>query len=124
MGSAILLFPASPAKMKAMSPQPASPDNNNHSSLWKLFRTSTFRLAALYLVVFIFSAGAILGHIYWNTAGLLERQTDDTIIAEVQGLADQYRIRGLTGVLDTIHRRSREARKRVGEATGAGVERA
>ena len=82
--------------------------DNNHSSLWKLFRTSTFRLSALYLVVFILSAGAILGHIYWNTAGLLERQTDDTIVAEVQGLADQYRIRGITGVLDTIHRRSRD----------------
>jgi signal transduction histidine kinase len=90
-----------------MIPQSASPDNN-HSSLWKLFRTSTFRLSALYLVVFILSAGAILGHIYWNTAGLIERQTDDTIIAEVQGLADQYRIRGITGVLDTIHRRSRD----------------
>ncbi|MGE0004949.1 MAG: ATP-binding protein [Parvibaculaceae bacterium] len=90
-----------------MSLQPASPDNG-HSSLWKLFRTSTFRLSALYLVVFILSAGAILGHIYWNTAGLLERQTDDTIVAEVQGLADQYRIRGITGVLDTIHRRSRD----------------
>ena len=38
-----------------MSPQPASPDNS-HSSLWKLFRTSTFRLSALYLVVFILSA--------------------------------------------------------------------
>lgn len=90
-----------------MNPQLATSDNN-HSSLWKLFRTSTFRLAALYLVVFILSAGAILGHIYWNTAGLLERQTDETIIAEVQGLADQYRIRGVTGVLDTIHRRSRD----------------
>src|SRR4029453_2559093 len=61
-----------------------------------------------YLVVFIFSAGAILGHIYWNTAGLLERQTDETIIAEVQGLADQYRIRGVTGALATIQRRSRD----------------
>ena len=61
---------------------------------WKLFRTSTFRLSALYLAVFILSVGAILAYIYWNTAGLLERQTDETIRAEVQGLADQYRIRG------------------------------
>lgn len=90
-----------------MNPQLATSDNY-HSSLWKLFRTSTFRLAALYLVVFILSAGAILGHIYWNTAGLLERQTDETITAEVQALADQYRIRGVDGLLDTIYRRSRD----------------
>ena len=75
-------------------------------SFWKLFRTSTFRLSALYLFVFVLSVGAILAYIYWNTAGLLERQTDETIRAEVQGLADQYRIRGLTGVLDTVRRRS------------------
>jgi signal transduction histidine kinase len=80
--------------------------SSNHSSYWKLFHTSTFRLSAVYLIVFILSVGAILAYIYWNTAGLLERQTDETIRAEVQGLADQYRIRGLDGVLDTVRRRS------------------
>jgi signal transduction histidine kinase len=80
--------------------------SSSHSSYWKLFHTSTFRLSAVYLIVFILSVGAILAYIYWNTAGLLERQTDETIRAEVQGLADQYRIRGLDGVLDTVRRRS------------------
>ena len=75
----------------------------------KLLRTSTFRLAALYLVVFAFSVLALLGYVYWNTAVLLERQTDDTIRAEVQALADQYRIRGLDGIIDTIRRRSNDA---------------
>jgi len=74
----------------------------------KLLTTSTFRLAALYLVMFTLSVGALLGYVYWNTAVLLERTTDDTIRAEVQGLADQYRVRGLTGIIDTIERRSRE----------------
>lgn len=74
----------------------------------KLFQTSTFRLAALYLVVFAFSVIALLGYVYWNTAVLLERQTDDTIRAEVQALADQYRLRGLNGIIDTIRRRSAE----------------
>jgi signal transduction histidine kinase len=72
----------------------------------KLLRTSTFRLAALYLILFALSVGAILGYVYWNTAVLLERQTDDTIRAEVQALADQYRLRGLRGIIDTIQRRS------------------
>ena len=72
----------------------------------KLFRTSTFRLAALYLILFAVSVSALLGYVYWNTAVLLQEQTDYTIQAEVQGLADQYRLRGLSGILDTVQRRS------------------
>ncbi|MGH6820102.1 MAG: hypothetical protein ACREDU_04485, partial [Methylocella sp.] len=75
---------------------------------FKLLQTSTFRLAALYLVLFAISVGALLGYVYWNTAVLLERQTDETIRAEVQGLAELYRLRGLPGIIDTIQRRSRE----------------
>jgi signal transduction histidine kinase len=71
----------------------------------KIFRTSTFRLAAIYLLVFLLSAAALLTYVFWNTVGLLERQSEETIRAEVQGLADQYRIRGLNGVADIIERR-------------------
>ncbi len=71
----------------------------------KIFQTSTFRLAALYLLVFLLSTGAVLGYVFWNTVGLLERQTEETIRAEVQGLGDQYRVRGLSGVVDIINRR-------------------
>ena len=74
----------------------------------KILKTSTFRLAAIYLLVFAVSVGAILAYVFWNTAGLLERQTDATIRAEVQALADQYRILGLRGIVDTIERRSAE----------------
>lgn len=74
----------------------------------KILKTSTFRLAAIYLLVFALSVGAILAYVFWNTAGLLERQTDATIRAEVQALADQYRILGLRGIVETIQRRSAE----------------
>lgn len=74
----------------------------------KILKTSTFRLAAIYLLVFAVSVGAILAYVFWNTAGLLERQTDATIRAEIQALADQYRILGLRGIVDTIERRSAE----------------
>jgi signal transduction histidine kinase len=71
----------------------------------KIFRTSTFRLAAIYLVVFLLSVGALLGYVFWSTIGLLERQTEDTIRSEIQALGDQYRLRGLNGVVDIINRR-------------------
>ena len=61
------------------------------------------------MLVFAISAGAILAYVYYNTAGLLERQTEETIRAEVQGLADQYRVRGMSGILDIVVRRSVDA---------------
>jgi len=74
----------------------------------KLLRTSTFRLAAVYLVLFAVSVSAILGYVYWNTAVLIEQQTDDTIAAEVRGIAEQYQQRGIAGVIDTVNRRSQD----------------
>jgi signal transduction histidine kinase len=74
----------------------------------KVLKTSTFRLAAIYLLVFALSVGAILAYVFWNTALLLERQTDATIRAEVQALADQYRLLGVPGIVATIQRRSGE----------------
>ena len=73
-----------------------------------IFQTSTFKLAAIYLLVFVISAGAILSYVYYTTVGLLERQTEDTIHAEVVGLADQYRLLGVSGLAETIYRRSTE----------------
>ncbi|MDE2445752.1 MAG: HAMP domain-containing histidine kinase [Alphaproteobacteria bacterium] len=75
----------------------------------KIFQTSTFRLAAIYLLVFAVSAGSLLGYVYYTTVGLLERQTEDTIHAEIMGLADQYKLLGLAGLLDSINRRSSES---------------
>ena len=75
----------------------------------KLLTSSTFRLGAVYLTVFAISVAAILGYIYWNTAILLEQQIEDTLEAEVQGLAEQYRQRGPAGLLDIVNLRSRES---------------
>jgi signal transduction histidine kinase len=74
----------------------------------KILRTTSFRLAALYLIVFLLSAGALLGYVFLNTVTLLEQQTEETIRAEVQALGDQYRLLGLNGVVDVINRRMRD----------------
>jgi signal transduction histidine kinase len=74
----------------------------------KLLKTSTFRLAALYLLLFALSTAAILGYVYWYTARLIERQTDQTIVAEINGLSDHYRMRGVAGVAETIRRRGQD----------------
>ena len=74
----------------------------------KLFRTTTFRLAAIYLLVFVLSVGAILFYLYWNTARLIEQQTDETIFAEMTGLRDHYQEGGVAAVADTIRRRGQD----------------
>ncbi|MDM8558984.1 HAMP domain-containing sensor histidine kinase [Candidatus Parabeggiatoa sp. HSG14] len=71
----------------------------------KLLYTSTFHLALVYMVLFASSVLLLLGFIYWATAGYMARQTDATIEAEITGLAEQYRRRGLQGLVIVITER-------------------
>jgi signal transduction histidine kinase len=75
-----------------------------------LFRTSTFRLAVLYLGLFGTSVLAVLAFIYWSTAAFMVHQSDQTIEAEITGLAEHYRQNGLTGLVEVIGQRSRNQR--------------
>ena len=43
------------------------------------------------MVVFATSVFLLLAFIYWRTAGFMTAQTDETIEAEIAGLAEQYR---------------------------------
>ncbi|MBK1850936.1 HAMP domain-containing histidine kinase [Marinobacter sp. 1-4A] len=68
-------------------------------------RTSSFQLALLYMVVFATSVFLLLAFIYWRTAGFMTAQTDETIEAEIAGLAEQYRGRGVNGLITIIRER-------------------
>lgn len=72
----------------------------------RLVQTSIFRIALLYLLLLGVTLAVLLGFIYWSTAGLLERQTDETVQAEIRGLAEQYRDEGLVRLMEVIHQRS------------------
>jgi signal transduction histidine kinase len=76
-----------------------------------LLSTTTFRLAVLYLALFATSAIALLGYVYWNTAGFLTRQTDEAVQAEITGLAEQYAQGGLPQLVQTVIQRSRDPRQ-------------
>jgi signal transduction histidine kinase len=47
------------------------------------WRTTTFRLSLLYCSVFVLVVVALLGVIYWRTAGEMTRQTDEVIEFEI-----------------------------------------
>jgi signal transduction histidine kinase len=74
--------------------------------LLDVFRTATFRLAFAYLCLFAVSVLVLLGFIYWRTAGFMTSQLDETIAAEVQGLAEQWKRRLLPGLIAIIKERS------------------
>lgn len=68
-------------------------------------KTSSFQLALLYMVVFATSVFLLLAFIYWRTAGFMTAQTDETIEAEIAGLAEQYRGSGVNGLINIIRER-------------------
>ncbi|EXJ15520.1 sensor histidine kinase [Imhoffiella purpurea] len=71
----------------------------------RILRSSTFRLALLYVLLLGVSVAILLEFIYWSTAGYMDRQIEATIQAEIRGLAEQYRQRGLTGLTAVISER-------------------
>ena len=77
------------------------------TALTKLFRTTTFRLSLTYLALFSVAAIVAIAYIYWNTTVLLSRQLNQTIDAELTGLAEQYRAGGLDQLVRTAAERSR-----------------
>lgn len=74
--------------------------------LLDVFRTATFRLAFAYLCLFAVSVMLLLGFIYWRTAGFMATQADETILAEGQGLIEQYKRRGIMGLRTIIVERA------------------
>jgi signal transduction histidine kinase len=72
-----------------------------------LLRTGVFHLTLVYMALFGASVAALSAFFYWSTIGSLERQSDSVIEAELQGLAEQYRSRGVPGLVQIIQERAR-----------------
>jgi signal transduction histidine kinase len=72
----------------------------------RLVRTHAFRLAGLYFLVFALSVIGVLFFVYWTSADFVERQTEATLGAEVNGLSEQYTQRGLSGLVQIVAARS------------------
>src|SRR3954468_7414999 len=69
----------------------AARDTWSVTALGKLFRTTAFKLSLVYLIVFALFAGLLLGYFAWNTERLVNQQITETVDAEINGLAEQYR---------------------------------
>ena len=76
----------------------------------RFLRSTTARIALVYLTLFSASVIVLLGFLHWSTAGFMARQTDATIDAEITGLAEQYSQFGTVGLVRAIERRTVDAR--------------
>jgi len=77
------------------------------NALGKLFRTTAFKLSFAYLIIFTIFAFVTLGYVAWSAQRLLNDQFVSTIEAEINGLAEQYRIGGLRRLVNAVDRRAR-----------------
>ena len=77
------------------------------TALGKLLRTTAFKLTLVYLTVFALFAAFLLGYFAWNTRRLITEQINQTVDAEITGLAEQYRLGGIRRLVFVIDARAR-----------------
>ena len=68
----------------------------------RLLRSTGVRFGVFYAGLFSISAAALAGFLWWSTAGLLQRQTDDTLEQDSDSLVETYFQAGLPGVLRAV----------------------
>jgi signal transduction histidine kinase len=71
----------------------------------RLLRSASVRFGIFYAGIFGLSGAALAMFLWWSTAGLLNRQTDAAINADVQGLSERYTEDGLLALEETIEQR-------------------
>lgn len=71
----------------------------------RLLRSSGFRTGLLYTVLFTLSVLVLLGVVYWQTAGYMEKQLRDVINADIQSLHVSYHQEGIAGLRRAIEDR-------------------
>jgi signal transduction histidine kinase len=72
------------------------------------FRTTAFKLSAVYLAVFTVFAAFLIGYIARNTTAILQAQMISAVDIEIRGMSDQYRRGGVARLARFIELRSRQ----------------
>ena len=75
--------------------------------LSKTLRSSTFRLAILYVCLFGASVAALFGYVYWSTTRYVKQRYDTMVVGDRRELLDTFARRGRDGLIREL--RSHEA---------------
>jgi signal transduction histidine kinase len=78
------------------------------TGLRRLVGTTAFKLSVVYMLASAIFAGGLLLYVGWNARRLIDEQIGQTLTAQINGLADQYRIGGIRRLQSIIERRSRQ----------------
>jgi len=73
-----------------------------------VMKTTAARLSALFLILFALCAAVLIAYMSSLSVRMLTSQTQDTIMAEMQGLDDAYRRGGLPTLVRVVEVRSRQ----------------
>ena len=79
-----------------------------------LLRSRIFHFSLIYILLFSAAVVALFGFVIWSTTHSVTDQIDATIDAEITGLAEQFRQRGVVGLIQAIERRAEAADDRRG----------
>src|SRR6267142_231966 len=70
-----------------------------------IVRTTGFRLAAVYTLIFAPSLGSLGGLVYWTTQAALDRHIATRNNSEMAFLVAKYRMEGLAELVEEVHER-------------------
>lgn len=73
-----------------------------------MLKTTSVRLSMLFLVLFVFSATALVFYVSAVSEGLLQAQTERSIQRELRGVRQAYQSGGINSLMRYIERRSRQ----------------
>jgi signal transduction histidine kinase len=78
------------------------------TALGKLFRTTAFKLMAVYLAVFLAFAASLVAYLGWHTQNLVFGQIQETLDAEIAALSEIYSRGGIRRLAAVVDWRSRQ----------------
>jgi signal transduction histidine kinase len=107
-----LTMGAPPAELAVAEPAPrpqvSPPPGARAPAHPRFLRSAALRFAGVYALLFGLSALALALFLWWETAGLLDRQTDAVITTDVESLAERWQQGGLPALIVTIQNRLAE----------------
>ena len=78
------------------------------TALGKLFRTTAFKIIAVYLLVFALFAMAVIGYLARHTQALVVSQITETIDAEIKNLQEIHGDGGIGRLIDVVSARAQQ----------------
>lgn len=92
-----------------MAEQPTHRPERRRGGFGRIWATTTFRLTAIFILLFVAFAVGILGYIAWQSSITIQQQQAESISRELEQLGREYERLGTRGLVLSINRIARGA---------------